>query len=124
MSADIEALKRMYTDFNNRNIDGVLAALSDDVVWANGMDGGHEHGGEAVRAYWKRQWEIVSPHIEPGSFEPAPDGTIVVKVKQSVFDLEGKPLQDQTHGLKDSTIEHVFTFRNGKVTRFDIREAG
>ncbi|MEM1044948.1 MAG: nuclear transport factor 2 family protein [Pseudomonadota bacterium] len=124
MSADIEALKRMYTEFNDRNIDGVLAALSDDVVWANGMDGGYEHGGEAVRAYWKRQWEIVSPRIEPVSFEPAPNATIVVKVKQSVFDLEGNPLQDQAHGLKDSIIEHVFTFRNGRVTRFDIREAG
>ena len=36
--------------------------------------------------------------------------------------IEGKPLQGQTHGLKDKTVEHVFRFRDGKVTRFDIQD--
>lgn len=47
MDGDLEVLKRMYDHFNARNIDGVLAALADDVAWANGMDGGHVHGREA-----------------------------------------------------------------------------
>ena len=34
----------------------MLAVLADDVAWANGMDGGHVHGREAVREYWTRQW--------------------------------------------------------------------
>ena len=37
----------------------MLAVLADDVVWANGMDGGHVHGREAVREYWIRQWVMV-----------------------------------------------------------------
>jgi hypothetical protein len=41
MDADVEILKRIYDRFNARDIDGVLAALADDVAWANGMDGGH-----------------------------------------------------------------------------------
>ena len=44
--------------FNARDIDGVLTVLTDDVAWANGMDGGYVHGREAVRAYWTRQWTI------------------------------------------------------------------
>ena len=40
MDGDVAVLKRMYDRFNARDIDGVLAALADDVVWANGMDGG------------------------------------------------------------------------------------
>jgi ketosteroid isomerase-like protein len=112
----------MYDRFNARDIDGVLGALTDDVAWANGMEGGHVHGREGVREYWTRQWAVVSPHVEPVSFERAADGSIVVQVRQSVRDLQGRPLQDQTHGLKDKTVGHVFSLQHGKVIRFDIRE--
>src|SRR5215470_14969634 len=61
MDGDVELLKRIYDRFNARDIDGVLAVLADDVAWANGMDGGHVHGREAVREYWTRQWTLVSP---------------------------------------------------------------
>jgi ketosteroid isomerase-like protein len=121
MDGDIEVLKRIYDRFNARDIDGVLAALADDVAWANGMDGGHVHGREAVREYWTRQWAMVSPHVEPVDFTKEADGSIVAEVRQTVRDLEGKPLQGQTHGLKDKTVGHVFCLQAGKVTRFDIR---
>jgi len=121
MADDIAILSTMYERFNARDIGGVLGALTDD-AWANGMEGGHVHGHEGVRAYWTRQWAIVSPHVEPVSFERAPDGSIVVEVRQSVSDLQGRPLQDQTHGLKDNAVGHVFYLQNGKVARFDIRE--
>ena len=123
MDDDVEILKRIYDRFNSRDIDGVLAVLADDVAWANGMDGGHVHGREAVREYWTRQWTMVSSHVEPVGFHRAADDTIIAEVRQSVRDLEGKPLQGQTHGLKDKTVEHVFRFRDGKVTRFDIQDA-
>jgi len=122
MADDIALLSTMYDRFNARDIDGVLDALTDDVAWANGMEGGHVHGHAGVREYWTRQWAIVSPHVEPVSFERAADGSIVVDVRQSVRDLQGRPLQDQTHGLKDHTVRHVFHLRNGQVSRFDIRE--
>jgi hypothetical protein len=122
MADDIAVLRAMYDGFNARDIDGVLGALTDDVAWANGMEGGHVHGREGVREYWTRQWAVVSPHVEPVSFDRAPDGSIVVEVRQSVRDLQGRPLHDQTHGLKDKTVGHVFYLQNGKVNRFDIRE--
>jgi ketosteroid isomerase-like protein len=120
---DIETLEHIYDRFNARDIDGVLAALAEDVAWANGMDGGHVHGLEEVRAYWTRQWAIVSPHVEPVTFHRAADGAIVAEVRQTVYDLDGKPLEGQTHGLKDKTVGHVFRLRDGKVTRFDIQDA-
>jgi hypothetical protein len=115
-------LRRLYERFNARDIDGVLAELTDDVAWANGMDGGHEQGREAVRAYWTRQWAMVSPRVEPVAFVRHADDTVVAKVRQTVHDLEGRPLIGQTHGLKDKTIGHVFHLRDGKVFRFDIED--
>ena len=123
MDGDIDVLKRMYDRFNARDIDGVLAALAHDVAWANGMDGGHVHGREAIREYWTGQWAIVSPHVEPLSFDKAADGSVVVTVQQSVRDLEGRPVQEQAHGLREWVVGHVFRFRQGKVTRFDIQGA-
>lgn len=122
MDDDIETLRRIYARFNARDIDGVLAALADDVAWANGMDGGHVRGREAVRDYWTRQWAVVDPHVEPVAFAEAADGSIVAEVRQTIRDLEGRPLQDQTHGLRDRTVGHVFRFRAGRITRFDIRD--
>jgi ketosteroid isomerase-like protein len=123
MDDEIKILERIYDRFNARDIDGVLTALTDDVAWANGMDGGHVHGREAVRAYWTRQWSMVSPRVEPVGFHRTADGAIFAEVRQSVRDLAGNPLQGQaTHGLQDKRVGHVFRLREGKVARFDIQD--
>lgn len=119
---DVEMIKRIYHSFNTRDIEGVLTFLSDDVAWANGMDGGHVHGREAVRDYWIRQWAVVSPHVEPVVFESTEAGAVAVEVVQSVFDLNGQPLEGQTHGLKDKTVTHIFRMEGEKIVRFDIQD--
>ena len=120
--SDIQVIKEMYKRFNARDIDGVLAAVADDVAWANGMDGGHVHGHEAMRDYWARQWAVVSPHVEPIAFQQTADCAVVVEVIQSVFDLNGQPLNGQTHGLKDKKVMHIFRMDSNKVARFDIQD--
>jgi len=114
MPDEVELLKRVYALFNARDMENVLAAMHEDVVWANGMEGGHVHGREGVRSYWTRQWAMIHPHVEPVEFTRGPDGEIVVEVHQVVRDLEGNLLVDQMVG-------HLFRMENGLVTRFDIR---
>jgi hypothetical protein len=46
-----------------------------------------------------------------------------IKVRQTVRDLQGRPLQGQTHGLTDKLVGHIFHFQQGKVIRFDIAGA-
>src|SRR5262249_61769067 len=93
------------------------------VAWAKVREGGQCRGRGAVRESGTRQWTMVSPHAEPVSFHRTADGAIIAEVRQSVRDLEGKPLQGQTHGLKDKMVGHVFHLREGKVARFDIQDA-
>jgi ketosteroid isomerase-like protein len=123
MDSDISVIEGLYEGFNARDIDRVLRQLTDDVAWANGMDGGHVHGHEAVREYWTRQWAMVSPHVEPVSFYRTEEGVILAEVRQTIRDLEGKPLEGQTHGLRDKMVGHLFRVREGKVARFDIQDA-
>jgi ketosteroid isomerase-like protein len=119
-----QLISHIYERFNARDIDGVLAALTDDVAWANGMEGGHVHGRAAVRDYWTRQWAIVSPHVEPVAFRKGSDGSMEVEVIQRVFDLDGRPLEGQDHGLTDKTVTHIFRMEGSKIVRFDIGDAG
>jgi len=119
---DIQIVKEIYERFNARDINGVLVALASDVAWANAMEGGYVHGHEGVRDYWTRQWAIVSPHVEPITFQHTEYGAIAVEVIQSIFDLNGQPLTEQTHGLQDKTVFHIFRVESGKVKRFDVQD--
>jgi hypothetical protein len=114
MSDDVELLRRVYALFNGRDIESVLAAMHPEVVWANGMEGGHVHGRDEVRSYWKRQWAIIDPRVEPVEISPNGKGEVVVKVHQVVRDPKGNLLADRL-------VIHVFQMRNGLIQRFDIR---
>jgi hypothetical protein len=116
MSSEVELLKVLYARFNTRDIEAVLASMHEDVIWANGMEGGHVHGRDGVRIYWTRQWAIIDPHVEPVEFSSGSNGKVVVEVHQIVRDLQGKLLADQMVG-------HIFQIENGLVRRFDIRGA-
>ena len=88
--------------------------MHQDVVWANGMEGGYVHGREAVRSYWTRQWTKIDPHVEPVTFSRGPEGEVIVDVHQVVRDLTGALLADRLVG-------HIFRFEQGLVRHFDIR---
>jgi hypothetical protein len=57
------------------------------------------------------------------AFEMTEDGALAVEVIQSVFDLNGQPLDGHTHGLKDKTVTHIFRMEGDKIIRFDIQDA-
>ncbi len=106
----------MNDRFNARDMDAVLAAMHEDVVWANGMEGGHVQGRDGVRSYWTRQWGMIDPHVEPVAFSHGDEGQIVVEVHQVVRDLKGDLLADKMAG-------HLFRIEDGLIRRFDIGDA-
>jgi hypothetical protein len=115
MHDEIELLRRLYDRFNARDMETLLSSMQEDVIWANGMDGGHVHGREGVRSYWTRQWAMIDPRVEPVEFYQGPEGEIIVDVHQIVRDPNGALLADKLVG-------HIFRFEKGLVQRFDIRD--
>jgi hypothetical protein len=109
----VDFIKRLYSGFNDRQMEEVLAALDENVVWANGMEGGHVNGRDGVRGYWTRQWALIDPHVEPFAFSEDTNRGIVVDVHQTVRDLAGAV-------LFDGTVRHIFRIENSLVKRFDI----
>ncbi len=111
---DIELLQRIYAAFNRREIETVLAAMDADVDWPNGMEGGRALGHGAVREYWRRQFEVLDPKVEPKKFSRESDGRIAVDVHQVVHDKSGKLVVDQM-------VRHVYEIRRGLIRRMEIR---
>lgn len=104
-----------YKAFNRRDIDGALAAMTPDVDWPNGWEGGYVHGHDAVRAYWKRQWAELDPLVVPGAMSLADDDRVVVAVDQQVRQQDGAI-------VSAGEVQHVYTFQDGLVARMDIVE--
>ena len=90
MTSGEQLIRRLYDGFNHRDMEGVLAALANDVAWANGMEGTYVHGRDAVRDYWTYQWSVIDPSVEPLNVARRDDGSTIVEVHQLVRDLQGR----------------------------------
>lgn len=108
-------IAQAYSAFNQRNIDGVLALMSDNVSWPRASESGRAVGKEEIRAYWTRQWQEFDPHVEPMEVIDREGGRTEVRVHQLVKSLNGDV-------LADSEVWHVYTIANGLIERMDIEE--
>jgi len=113
-ASDTELIEHLYDRFNARDMEAVLATMHRDVVWANGMEGGHVYGHDGVRDYWARQWAMIDSHVEPGGFSAGAEGTTEVEAHLTARDLKGNLLFDKMGG-------HIFRIEDGLIRRFDIR---
>jgi hypothetical protein len=102
MSSETELLERLYDRFNTPDMEAVLATMHPDVVWANGLEGGHVYGHDGVRGYWTRRWATMSSRAEPTSFSISEDGTVHVEVHLIARDLKGN-----LRGVHRSSGEHA-----------------
>src|SRR5436305_1772515 len=80
----IESLRRAYRLFNDRQIDALLAMMSEDVEWPDVAGGAVLHGKAAIRRYWDAQFASADPRVSPTRFIEAGEDLIAV-VDQRVF---------------------------------------
>jgi hypothetical protein len=102
-----------YSAFNQRNIDGALALMSESVSWPKASEGGRVVGKEEIRAYWSRQWKEFDPHVEPIEVIDRGSGKVDVRVHQLVKSLGGDV-------LSDSEVWHAYTIADGLIQRMDL----
>jgi nuclear transport factor 2 (NTF2) superfamily protein len=106
-------IRNVYSAFNRRDIDSVLATFHLDVKWPNGWEGGFVFGHNGVRDYWTRQWGEINPYVVPLSITELEDGRVQVDVQQTVKDLSGNLLME-------GKVRHVYTFEDGLVRTMEI----
>jgi hypothetical protein len=107
---------QIYSAFNERNIDGALAFMSDSVSWPKASEGGRVVGKDEIRAYWSRQWKQFDPHVDPLEVIDQGAGRTHVRVHQLVKSLGGDV-------LSDSEVWHVYTIADELIQRMDLGES-
>ena len=108
-------LRDLYDAFNARDVEAVLAAVTEDVDWPNAWEGGRVHGKAAMRSYWTRQWAEIDPRVEPIEIAERDDGRVAVAVEQTVLDRDGGLIAKRS-------VRHVYAFADGLVARMDVEE--
>ena len=108
-------LANLYAAFNRRDVPELLAAMTPDVAWPNGWEGGTVHGRDAVADYWRRQWAEIDPTVVPTAYRVEEDGRVAVTVDQVVRDLEGMVVAERT-------ATHVYRFTGDLVSAMEIRD--
>ncbi len=108
-------IAQAYSAFNQRDIDGALALMSEDVSWPKASEGGRVVGKEEIRAYWTRQWKEFDPHVEPIEVIDREGGKADVRVHQLVKSLGGDV-------LSEGEVWHVHTIVNGLIERMDLKD--
>lgn len=103
---------QLYKDFNERNFDSVIANMTEDVKWANRIEGGYVYGHSGVREYWARQFTQISSKLTPLEIH-AENDVVKIKAHQVVHDVNGTLLTDEI-------VYHVFHLRNDKIAEFNV----
>ena len=108
-----DLIRKAYSAFNERNIDKALSAMQPDVQWSKAWEGGYISGHDEIKNYWTRQWKEINPKVEPIGFMERENGSLEVKVHQTVTDLQG-------NGMFDGVVKHIYTFQDGLIKTMDI----
>ena len=111
-----ELIFRAYSAFNQRDIDGTLVLMSENVSWPKASEGGRVVGKQEIRDYWTRQWAEFDPRVDVLEVIDREAGKTDVKVHQLVKNLKGDV-------LSDTELWHVYAIANGLIERMDLKEA-
>lgn len=114
MSTDrADSLRALYESFDERDLEAVLAAMTPDVDWPNGWEGGRLRGHDDVRSYWERQWQEIRPAMTVRGIVERPDGRVEARVRLVVRDPGGSVLER-------SEVTHVYEFEGPLVRRMTV----
>ena len=108
-----QLMQNLYEAFNNREFEKVISMMRPSVKWANGMEGGFVYGRDAVREYWRKQFEVTRSQLEPLKFETDENNRYIVTVHLMVRDLDGNLLVEKT-------VQQIFTIENNLISLFEI----
>ena len=113
MSAQQRALLlRAYAAYNRRDVEALVALVSDTVDWPDD-DGGRLRGPDQVRAYWTQQWARTHTHDEPVALRRQVDGRIAVDISQVVRAPDGSV-------ISRGGFRHLHRTDGDRIAQMDI----
>jgi hypothetical protein len=106
-------LERAYCHFNERQVDALLAMMTDDVEWPDVAHAAVLHGKDQLRRYWESQFAVVDSRVLPTDFSRSRD-EIVVVVDQRILDREHKAVS------APRVVFHKYSFDKNLIRRMVV----
>ena len=110
MNDDEALLSNAYAAYNSRDLDGLLAVVSEDVDWPDGRN--RLRGKAAVEAYWTNQWKRTRTFDRLVAFDHRP-ARVAVRINQIVWSCADSV-------ISSGSFTHVHQIQNGRIVRMDI----
>ncbi len=107
-----EMLRHAYVAYNSRDINALLALVTENVDWPNGS--ARLHGKGELRSYETRQWRETLTHDEPVHIAKLAPDKYVVRISQVVRTLDGSI-------ISTGDFDHTHHVRNKLIDRLDIQ---
>jgi len=107
----------LWTALNHQDVETALAQLHPDVDWQDIMNGGRHKGVEAVRAYWAGVYALITSGSSSIDYRPIDGDRVAARMLHVIHDKKGALWSEET-------MTHVFTFRDGLISRMDLDEPG
>ena len=109
----IALVQSIYERFNERDIEGVLAGMANDVEWPDIVDDSVVVGKDAYRDYLVKVMETTNPRIIVGEVVEVGDVVFAMAYHQA-FDVDGKLLG------RPRVVTSRFSFNGDLVSRFEL----
>ncbi|WGM39419.1 nuclear transport factor 2 family protein [Caulobacter sp. NIBR1757] len=106
-------LEALYEAYNRRDVAAMVADLDPQAEWMDMLQGVPIKGREAIGAYWTAQFKLMDIEVSPLTFDPLPDGRMVVTAAQTMKKPDGTLWGNER-------VTHVITFgKDGLILRMD-----
>jgi ketosteroid isomerase-like protein len=117
MTDNVAIVKELYDAFSRGDIETVMSELSPDIDWRSVGDSadwpgfGERRGKDEVRSYFQVQAEELDFNgFQVHDINGAGDKVVAEGVSKVAFKRGGLPV--------DAEWAHIFTLKDGKITRF------
>lgn len=107
----------LLTALNAQDFEAGIALLHPDVDWQDIMHGGRRKGLAAVRAYWDEVYALITSGTSIIDYRPIDGDRVAARMLHVIHDKKGALWSEET-------MTHVFTFRDGLISRMDLDEPG
>ena len=108
-------ITRLWTALNHQDVDAALAQLHPDVDWQDIMNGGRHQGVEAVRNYWAGVYALITSDSACIDCHPVDADRMAARMLHAIRDKKGTLWSEER-------MTHVFTFRDGLISRMDLAD--
>lgn len=112
----VAAIRAGYESLNRRDLAGIVAILTEDVIWPDVVNDAVLEGRNQVHDYFERVFRVAALRVTLGEVIPLGDA-IIATTHQQFYELDGKPLG------QPRTVVNRFTFRGDLVSRMEVTSA-